>query len=92
MDIALVTLQVVQIAPTTLYEHLELMTAFVAHFFNKNTNHKYLTHGLALYLTEQSELVVWKKAICFIEKKISSNKLFEAPVFSLDESIGSLAF
>lgn len=51
-----------------------------------------LTHSLTPYLTEQSELVVWKKAICFVEKEISPDELFEAPVFPLDESIGSLAF
>lgn len=47
---------------------------------------------LSLYLAEQSELVVWKKAVSFIKEKISSNKLFEAPVLALNKSIGSLAF
>ncbi len=44
------------------------------------------------YLTEQSELVIRKKSISFIQQEISPDELLEAPVLSLDEAVGSLAF
>lgn len=43
------------------------------------------------YLTEESEFVIWKKSIGFIQKKVSSNKFFESPVLALYKSIRSLA-
>lgn len=44
------------------------------------------------YLTEQSELVIRKKSVSFIQQEISPDELLEAPVLSLDEAVGSLAF
>ncbi len=52
----------------------------------------YMKHYMIWYLTEQSELVIRKKSISFIQQEISPDELLEAPVLSLDEAVGSLAF
>ena len=47
--------------------------------------------SVGTHLAVDGELVVWQESIGFVKEKVSSDKLLEAPVFSLDEAIGSLA-